>query len=116
MILFVSSCLGISDVLYTNCKDLTCSGLKKLVPTITRLIKESDRYNRAENTEFGVMVIGVPNVGKSSVINALRNRHLRRAKAAAVGAIAGITRSVQNEIKVSAVSICTALHTVRGKN
>uniref|UniRef100_A0A0A9X5H2 Mitochondrial GTPase 1 n=1 Tax=Lygus hesperus TaxID=30085 RepID=A0A0A9X5H2_LYGHE len=91
---------GMSEVLYTNCKDLNCHGLKKIVPTINRLICESERYNRSENKEFTVMVIGVPNVGKSSVINAIRNKYLRKSKAAAVGAIAGITRSVLTKIKV----------------
>ncbi|KAF6201736.1 hypothetical protein GE061_004131 [Apolygus lucorum] len=91
---------GMSEVLYTNCKDLSCSGLKKIVPTINRLILNSERYNRNEKEEFTVMVIGVPNVGKSSVINAIRNKYLKKSKAAAVGAIAGITRSVLTKIKV----------------
>ncbi|KAJ9581634.1 hypothetical protein L9F63_023188, partial [Diploptera punctata] len=47
------------------------------------------------------MIIGVPNVGKSSLINALRAKYTAKGNAAPVGAIAGITRSVQNRIKVS---------------
>jgi len=46
------------------------------------------------------MIIGVPNVGKSSVINVLRNVHLKKKSAARVGAEAGITRSVGERIKI----------------
>lgn len=46
------------------------------------------------------MIIGVPNVGKSSIINALRNRHLNKKGATQVGPVAGITRSVLTRIKV----------------
>lgn len=47
------------------------------------------------------MIIGVPNVGKSSLTNVLRNRHLKAKKATTVGAVAGVTRSVLTRIKIS---------------
>lgn len=31
-----------------------------------------------QNAEYCIMVIGVPNVGKSSLINSLRRQHLRK--------------------------------------
>jgi ribosome biogenesis GTPase A len=47
------------------------------------------------------MVIGVPNVGKSTFINTVRWANLRRkGKAALVGDKAGVTRSVSNKIRV----------------
>lgn len=46
------------------------------------------------------MIIGVPNVGKSSLINALRNRHLHKPAATQEGPTAGITRSVLTRIKI----------------
>lgn len=46
------------------------------------------------------MIIGVPNVGKSSLVNILRNRHLNKKAASDVGAVAGITRSVLTKIKI----------------
>ena len=46
------------------------------------------------------MIIGVPNVGKSSLVNILRNRHLNKKAASQVGAVAGITRSVLTRIKI----------------
>lgn len=84
----------------TNCKDQQCDGVKKIVPTAIDLIKNSDRFNRSEEKEHSIMIIGVPNVGKSSLTNILRNRHLNKKAASHVGAVAGITRSVLTRIKI----------------
>ena len=92
---------GFSDVLFTNFKNEMCKGAKKLLPLAQTLIKQSNRYNRAEENSFGIMIIGIPNVGKSSLINRLRNNNLHKTKAAQVGGVAGITRSVSTRIKIS---------------
>lgn len=92
---------GVRDVLFTNCRDQQCEGIRRLLPLASKLIADSDRFNRSEEKDFNLMIIGVPNVGKSSLINVLRNRHLKKTGAAAVGAVAGITRSVLNKIKIS---------------
>lgn len=89
------------NIFFTNCKDQRCEGVKKIIPKAIQLIKESDRFNRLNEKEFNIMVMGVPNTGKSSLINILRNRHLQKKAASAVGAVAGITRSVLTRIKVS---------------
>lgn len=47
-----------------------------------------------------VMVVGMPNVGKSSLINSLRRIGVKKGKAAPTGAIPGITRTVAGTIKV----------------
>ncbi|KAI8365874.1 P-loop containing nucleoside triphosphate hydrolase protein [Choanephora cucurbitarum] len=47
-----------------------------------------------------LMVVGMPNVGKSSLINALRRVGVGKGKAAATGAQPGITRTVIGTIKV----------------
>ncbi|XP_050075107.1 mitochondrial GTPase 1 [Anopheles maculipalpis] len=87
-------------ILFTNCKSQSCRGLRKLMPMAQDLINSSDRYNRSSQREFCIMIIGVPNVGKSSLINVLRNRHLNKKGASQVGAVAGVTRSVLNRIKI----------------
>lgn len=92
---------GPERVLFTNCKDQRCDGVRKVLPIVKELIVNSNRFNRSDNPELTLMIIGVPNVGKSSLINVLRNRHLKAKSAAAVGAVAGITRSVLNRIKIS---------------
>ncbi|KAF6317491.1 hypothetical protein mRhiFer1_008541 [Rhinolophus ferrumequinum] len=53
-----------------------------------------------QHVELCLMVIGVPNVGKSSLINALRRQHLRKGKATRVGGEPGITRAVMSRIQV----------------
>ncbi|KAJ8673585.1 hypothetical protein QAD02_004847 [Eretmocerus hayati] len=92
---------GIRNVIQTNLKDDTCKESKKILPLVKRLIKESDRFNRSDEKDYCIMVIGVPNVGKSSLINRLRNLHLHKANAAPVGNVAGITKSVATKIKIS---------------
>ncbi|KAM6446593.1 mitochondrial ribosome-associated GTPase 1 isoform 4-T4 [Liasis olivaceus] len=90
---------GLQHVLFTEC--LKDENIKKLVPILTALIKNSQRYQRAENVENSIMVIGVPNVGKSSIINSVRKLHLKKGKASPVGAAPGITRAVLTRIQVS---------------
>lgn len=92
---------GFPNVVFTDCQSNKCNGIKKLIPLAKKLIQSSDRYNRTENLDFCLMVIGIPNVGKSSIINALRNKYLLRGGGAATGAKPGITKSVGEKIKVS---------------
>lgn len=50
---------------------------------------------------YSLLVMGIPNVGKSTVINRLRNVYLNKAGRAAVsGAHAGVTRAVMEKIKI----------------
>ncbi|XP_012266731.2 mitochondrial GTPase 1 [Athalia rosae] len=91
---------GFSHVLFTNFKNQQCQGMKGILPLAIDLINNTNRYNRSNQEDFAIMVIGVPNVGKSSLINRLRNKHLGKANATAVGAVAGITRSVLTRIKI----------------
>ncbi|NXG51519.1 MTG1 GTPase, partial [Psilopogon haemacephalus] len=53
-----------------------------------------------QSTAYSILVIGVPNVGKSSLINSLRRLHLRKGKATAVGGEPGITKAVLTRIQV----------------
>lgn len=92
---------GLSNIIFTNLKDEKCRNMKKILPLAKKLISNSMRYNRAKEESYSMMVIGVPNVGKSSLINRLRSNHLNMAKATHVGAEAGITRSVLTRIKIS---------------
>ncbi|XP_065219594.1 mitochondrial GTPase 1 [Planococcus citri] len=91
----------IDKVLFTNCKRDKSAEIKNVIPEIKKVISQSMRYNRSENREYGVMIIGVPNVGKSSLINAVRAATLNKGGATPVGARAGITKSVLTRIKIS---------------
>ncbi|NWU13803.1 MTG1 GTPase, partial [Cephalopterus ornatus] len=72
----------------------------QIVPLVARLVAEGPRYHRAESSEFNILVIGVPNMGKSSLINSLRRLHLKKGKATVVGAEPGITKAVLTRIQV----------------
>ncbi|XP_051862571.1 mitochondrial GTPase 1 [Drosophila albomicans] len=88
------------NIIFTNCKDQRNHGVHDILPLATKLVAESSRFNRAQSAENNIMIVGVPNVGKSSIINVLRNVHLKKRSAARVGAIAGITRAVGERIKI----------------
>lgn len=89
---------GCSHVVFTDCQ--RDSNVKKIVPLVAKLVNSSPRYHRAESTEYSIMVIGVPNVGKSSLINSLRRLHLKKGKATAVGGEPGVTKAVLTRIQV----------------
>ncbi|KAJ7426900.1 Mitochondrial ribosome-associated GTPase 1 [Willisornis vidua] len=90
---------GCPQVVFTDCqRDV---GVKKIVPLVAKLVAESPRYHRAESSEYNILVIGVPNMGKSSLINSLRRLHLKKGKATTVGGEPGITKAVLSRIQVS---------------
>uniref|UniRef100_UPI00398E63D5 mitochondrial ribosome-associated GTPase 1 n=1 Tax=Pristiophorus japonicus TaxID=55135 RepID=UPI00398E63D5 len=91
---------GIQNVLFTDCLRERDVHIKRIVPAVTDLIQNNDRYHRTENLEYCLMVIGVPNVGKSSLINAMRRMYLKKGKASRVGGEPGITRAVLTKIQV----------------
>ncbi|XP_054061129.1 mitochondrial ribosome-associated GTPase 1 isoform X1 [Rissa tridactyla] len=89
---------GCSHVVFTDCQ--RDDNVKKIVPLVAKLVDDSPRYHRAESTEYSILVIGVPNVGKSSLINSLRRLHLKKGKATAVGGEPGVTKAVLTRIQV----------------
>lgn len=46
------------------------------------------------------MVVGMPNVGKSTLINSLRNQGVHKAKAAQTGGQPGVTRKIGTPVKI----------------
>ncbi|EGW35612.1 uncharacterized protein SPAPADRAFT_132696 [Spathaspora passalidarum NRRL Y-27907] len=69
--------------------------------TSDSLLKALKSYASKSNLKRSIIVgvIGYPNVGKSSIINALTNRHGGSAKACPVGNQAGVTTSMR-EVKI----------------
>ncbi|KAM4607079.1 mitochondrial ribosome-associated GTPase 1 [Polymixia lowei] len=91
---------GVGNVLFTDCLKQTDDNVKKLVPMVTKLIESKPRFNRDEDINYCLMVIGVPNVGKSSLINSLRRTNLKKGRASRVGGEPGITKAVLTRIQV----------------
>ncbi|MCI4376232.1 hypothetical protein PGIGA_G00185900 [Pangasianodon gigas] len=91
---------GVKNVLFTDCLKQRDESIKKIVPLVTDLIENAPRFHREENRSYCLMVIGVPNVGKSSLINALRRTNLKKGKASRVGGEPGITKAVLTKIQV----------------
>ncbi|XP_016279109.1 mitochondrial ribosome-associated GTPase 1-like [Monodelphis domestica] len=89
---------SMKNVIFTKCiKD---ENIKQIVPLVTELIESGYHYHRGENLEYCIMVIGVLNVGKSSLINSLRRQHLKKEKASPVGGHPGVTKAVMSRIQV----------------
>uniref|UniRef100_A0A3Q3MDZ4 Mitochondrial ribosome-associated GTPase 1 n=1 Tax=Labrus bergylta TaxID=56723 RepID=A0A3Q3MDZ4_9LABR len=96
---------GVSNVLFTDCLKQRDENVKKLVPMVVKVIESEARFNREENTNYCMMVIGVPNVGKSSLINSLRRTNLKKGRASRVGGEPGITKAVLTRIQVGVLDM-----------
>ena len=69
----------------------------------TKLILDAVRKKASAKDSlmsYKVMVIGMPNIGKSTLLNAFRNISMKKAKVAKTGAQPGVTRNVGTTVKI----------------
>ncbi|CAH1763308.1 13378_t:CDS:2 [Entrophospora sp. SA101] len=83
------------NILFTNA--IRNKNIKAIIDAAANKVREDPiRYPYVT-----VMVVGMPNVGKSTIINSMRNIGVHRGKAAKTGASPGVTRNVSaTSIKV----------------
>jgi mitochondrial GTPase 1 len=82
-----------STALFTDHKS------KKDIQTVLNFAKEYASHSQSI-MGLRILVVGMPNVGKSSLLNALRMAGVHRAKAAFTGAQPGVTRKVASGVKI----------------
>ncbi|KAL7072539.1 hypothetical protein ACQ4LE_008276 [Meloidogyne hapla] len=91
---------GVQNVFWTDCTKRVDSQWDTLREKMLELLHKEHRFNRTVKTEYQIMVIGIPNVGKSSLINAFRKNNLGYEKAHAEGPFPGVTTRVQNRVRI----------------
>ncbi|KAK6360431.1 Mitochondrial GTPase [Orbilia blumenaviensis] len=80
-------------VLFTDCK--SDNDIKKVINYAKEIAKSADNVLGTR-----MMLAGMPNVGKSSLLNALRRVGMGKGKAAITGGQPGVTRSIGTTVRI----------------
>lgn len=75
------------------------AGSKKSIARVLEELKEH-AFKQWKLVGHRVMIVGMPNVGKSTLLNALRAQGIGKGKVAQTGAQPGVTRKVSSGVKI----------------
>ncbi|XP_045185334.2 mitochondrial GTPase 1-like [Mercenaria mercenaria] len=94
---------GVNNVQFTSCNDryITRHVKNDIVPMLLKDIDSRGRFRTDIMNQYNILVIGVPNVGKSTLLNKLMQTYTTKKKCAPVGAMPGVTRSIMNKVRVN---------------
>ncbi|XP_035681638.1 mitochondrial ribosome-associated GTPase 1-like [Branchiostoma floridae] len=92
---------NVEHLTFASCTTFKDKDVKQIMPKVMDILASSPEFYKGEDDDITLMVIGIPNVGKSSLINAFRRMYLKKGRATPVGKDPGITRSVLTKIRVS---------------
>uniref|UniRef100_A0A0N5BXC6 Mitochondrial GTPase 1 n=1 Tax=Strongyloides papillosus TaxID=174720 RepID=A0A0N5BXC6_STREA len=93
--------IGIHNIVWTDCKRRVGKAISDVKSVMLELLRSEHRFNREIRTEYQVMVVGIPNVGKSSLINSLRSNTMGvKHNAVVEGARPGVTVRLQNRVRI----------------
>ncbi|UJR33882.1 hypothetical protein I4U23_021303 [Adineta vaga] len=89
------------QVIHTSLATIEIKQMTNLFGRLLHQIIESPRYTRSSTLEYNIVVCGIPNVGKSTFINKLRNLFINKPGSEQVGASPGVTRTMSEKVKIS---------------
>jgi len=94
---------GVTNIQFTHStSDNILQHMKNdIIPLLLKEVESKPRFRTKAFNEYNILVLGVPNVGKSTILNKLRQTYTKKRKAAKVGATPGVTRSVMNKVRVN---------------
>ena len=73
---------------------------RKSIASILSFAKDHAAQSHSSLFPTRLLIVGMPNVGKSSLLNALRNVSLNKGKAARIGDQPGVTRKIGSTVKL----------------
>lgn len=86
------------EVHFLSSSDGHDQGITRVFPSIINSVDE--KVFQRQEPQIKIMIAGMPNVGKSSFLNAMRRKFSGKGKASRTGAEPGVTRAVQTHVLV----------------
>lgn len=94
---------GVNNIQFSTCvsRQITKHIKRDIVPMLLKDVEKRGRFRTDIMNRYNILVMGVPNVGKSTLLNKLMQTYTTKRKCAPVGAMPGVTRSVMNKVRVN---------------